>query len=89
MFVEMGLEHRGIDRDRRVASRATVASLVAIVLGFAGVVAAAVGFRESDSAVVHALVTAPFPLAVVAAAVAYRARRELAALRARGQGAHP
>ncbi|BDG04800.1 hypothetical protein [Anaeromyxobacter oryzae] len=87
MFVDIGLEHRSIDRDRRVANRAAIAALAAIGLGMAGVVASAAGFRASDSAVVHALVTAPFPLAVVAAAVAYRARRELAALRrARAQG---
>jgi hypothetical protein len=85
MFVDIGLEHRSVDRDRRVANRAAIAALVASVLGMAGVVASAVGFRSSDSAVVHALVTAPLPLAVAAAAVAYRAQRELGALRRAGR----
>jgi hypothetical protein len=53
-----------------------VAALAAVLLAFTGVIASVAGFRTSDSAAVHALVTAPFPLAVVAAALSFHFRRQ-------------
>ena len=86
MFVETVVQHgmdRGASRKRWLAKRATVAGVAAVMLAFAGLIASVAGFRASDSALVHALITAPFPMAVVAAALRFRLRRELSAIRQR------
>jgi nucleotide-binding universal stress UspA family protein len=79
MFMEIGLDHRVghcAEQERWLASRATVAALAAVLLAFTGVIASVVGFRATDSAAIHALITAPFPLAVIAAALSFGFRRE-------------
>jgi hypothetical protein len=78
MSMEIGLEHRGGYRARRerwFASRANIAAFASVLLALTGVIASVAGFRARDSAAIHGLITAPFPLAVIAAALSYRFRR--------------
>ncbi|HYG66492.1 MAG TPA: hypothetical protein VD838_02500, partial [Anaeromyxobacteraceae bacterium] len=82
-------EPEHLDHARRLRKAAVIAAVVAVTLALVGAIGSIVAFRATDSAAVHALVTAPLPLSVVVGAMAFRLHRlgvAAGALRHDGRG---